>query len=237
MDARKSTGPPRGAIAVVVVGLIATLAAALLTTDAATGSATELFWEAKAPLPDSKPAPIPAGGAAQVSEAGIRVTEPNFSGYRIFRVAAVLKIGAGSAVGRGRVRCTARALGDAEIAQTPDLRASYPRSSEELIRQDLPERTLVEFNSHGTELATLPLGDAFDRFADERGIVVEWAPYRAGREGWQWGLPPGRPKQPLELGFASFWRTTGTPAARISCTIQTGSGSATIRIAGQLVEP
>ena len=228
--------PPRGALAVVAIGLVATFAAAFLATDESIGSAAELFWEAKAPLPDSKRVPIPGGGGMQLSEAGIRATEPNISGYRIFRVAAVLKIDAGAAVGRGRIRCTVQALSDAEIAQTPDLRASYPRSSEELIRQELPERTLVEFNSHGTDLATLPLGDAFDRFANEGGIVVEWAPYRVGRETWQWGLPSGQPSSPLELGFASFWRSTGTPAARISCTVETGAGKATVRTAGELAE-
>jgi hypothetical protein len=219
---------------VVALGLVATLAAALLSTDESLGSAAELFWEDRAPLADSRPAPIPGGGSMQIVEAGLRATEPNVSGYRVFRAAAVLRIDAGSAVGKARVRCSTRAPGGAEIAQTPDLRASYPRSSEELIRQELPERTLVEFNSHGTELATLPLGDAFDRFADERGVVVEWAPYRVGREGWQWGLPAGQPARPLELGFASFWRSPDRVAARISCVVETGAGRAVVHTAGEL---
>src|SRR5260221_6036212 len=97
MNAGKQTRPPRGALAVVAVGLIATLAAALLSTDEATGSAAELFWEAKAPLPDSKTAPIPGGGAMQISEAGVRVTEPHISGYSTYRVARVLRNEAGLA--------------------------------------------------------------------------------------------------------------------------------------------
>src|SRR5260221_799595 len=236
MKGGKQTGPPRGALAVVAVGLIATLAAALLSTDEATGSAAELFWEAKAPLPDSKTAPIPGGGAMQISEAGIRVTEPNISGYSIYRVAGVLKIDAGSAIGRGRLRCTTRVPGSAIVAHTPGSRASYPRSSsgESLIKQGVPEVVLVEFNSHGTDLGVLGLSDAFETFTDQPGVVVSWSPYRKGVQEWQWGLPAGRPAKPLELGFASFWRSTGTPAARISCTVETGAGKATARTAREL---
>jgi hypothetical protein len=238
MDAGKDTRPPRGALAVVAIGLIATLAAALLSTDAATGSAAELFWEAKAPLPDSRVAPIPGGGSMRLSEAGIRVTEPNISGYRIFRVAGVLKIDAGSAIGQGRLRCATRVPGNAIVAHTPGSRASYPRSSsgENLIKQDVPEVVLVEFNSHGTDLAVLGLADAFDTFTDQPGVVVSWSPYRKAVQEWQWGLPAGRPEKPLELGFASFWRSTGTPTARISCTVETGAGKATARTAGKLAE-
>jgi hypothetical protein len=230
--------PPRGALAVVAVGLVATVAAAALATEGPVGSAAELFWEAKTPLPDSRQAAIPGGGTMRLSEAGVRATEPNFSGYRLYRVAGVLTIGTGSAVGQGRVRCTTRVPGSALVAHTPGSRAAYPRSSsgESLTKQEVPEKVLVEFNSHGTDLAVLDLADAFDTFTDRRGVVVSWTPYRKGVQEWQWGLPRGRPAQPLELGFASFWRTTATPAARISCTVETAGGSATVRTAGALPE-
>ncbi|HSS05486.1 MAG TPA: hypothetical protein VLK89_09940 [Solirubrobacterales bacterium] len=236
MSAGTDTRPPRGAIVVIAIGLLATLAAALLSTDASTGSAAELFWEAKTPLPDSKTAPIPGGGAMRISEAGIRTTETNISGYRLFRVTGKLTIDAGSAIGHGRLRCATRVPGNAIVAHTPGSRASYPRSSsgENLIKQDVPEVVLVEFNSHGTDLAVLGLSDAFDTFTDQPGVVVSWSPYRKGVQEWQWGLPAGRPAKPLELGFASFWRSTGTPAARISCTAETGAGKATVRTAGTL---
>jgi hypothetical protein len=233
MEAGNETRPPRGALAVIAVGLIATVAAALLSTDQPIGAA-ELSWEDKAPLPDSRPAAIPGGGAMRLTEAGIRVSALNVSGYRLYRVAAVLKIGAGSAVGQGRVRCTMQVPRRAIVAQTPGSRASYPRSSEELIEQEVPEKALVEFSSNGTDLATVGLGDAFGSFADERGIVVEWAPFRLGQQIWQWGLPAGRPGKPLKLGFATIWRATGTPVAQITCTVETGAGTATVRTTGTL---
>jgi hypothetical protein len=238
MDAGKDSRPPRGALAVIAVGLVATLAAALLATDEPVGSAAELIWESKAPLPDSKPVAIPGGGSMRLSEGGIRASEENVSGYRIYRVASVLTIDAGSAVGRGRVRCSTHVPARAIATHTPGSRAAYPRSSsgENLTKQDVPEKVLVEFNSHGTDLGVLELGDAFDTFVDQPGVVVSWTPYRKGVQEWQWGLSPGKPKLPLELGFASFWRTPTTPSAQIVCTVQTGAGKATARTAGELPE-
>lgn len=219
----------------VAVGLVATIAAALLSTDKPIG-AVELSWERRAPLPDSKPTPIPGGGEMRLSDAGIRASEANASGYRLYRVAAVLDIDAGSAVGQGRVRCTTRSR--ALVAQTPGSRAAYPRSSSEddVTKQDVAEQVQVEFNSHGTELASVDLGDAFDRFSSERGVIVSWGAYREGAQVWQWGLPPGRPAETLKLGFASIWRGTAAPAAQISCTLETSAGTATTRTAGALVE-
>lgn len=230
----RDTRPPRGALAVIAVGLVATVAAALLSTSKPLG-AVELSWEQRLPLPDSEPAAIPGGGAMRLSDAGIRVTEANVSDYRLYRVAAALRIDAGAAVGQGRLRCAIRVPPRTIVAKTPSSRASYPRSSEELAEQEAPEVVLVEFNSHSTDLAVLELSDAIGkRFTEERGVVVEWAPYRIGQQVWQWGLPPGRPAERLVLPFASIWRTTGTPAAKIACTIETAGGSATVRTAGRL---
>ena len=121
------------------------------------------------------------------------------------------------------------------VAKTPNSRASYPRSSEELTDQPVPENSLVEFNSHSTDLALVELGDALgSRFTGEKGIVVEWAPFLPGQQVWQWGLPAGRPSEPLRLPFASIWRTTAEPGAKIACTVETEAGSATVRTAGTL---
>lgn len=226
---------PRGALVVVAVGLLASLAAALLTTDKSSGAAAQLEWAQKAPLPDSRPVAVPGGGGQmRLTEAGIRATGTNASGHALFRVAAVLAIDAGSPVGGGRIRCVLQGPRYSEVAQTPNLRATYPRSSEELVKQPVPGEVEVEFNSHGVELAALELGDAFERFASERGVKLEWPAYRVGRERWEWFLPPGPPSAPLRLGFASVWRTTAVPAAKISCTLTTSAGSATVRTGGAL---
>lgn len=172
----------------------------------------------------------------RLSDAGIRVTEANVSEYRLYRVAAILTIDAGAAVGQGRVRCSERVPPRTIVAHTPNQRASYPRpsESEELVKQEVPDRVLVEFSSHSTDLATVELGDAFKSFTDQRGVTVSWGDFRVGRQEWIWGLPAGRPAKPLRLGFASIWRTTAIPAARIACNVATGAGTATVRTAGRL---
>jgi hypothetical protein len=226
--------PPRGALAVIAVGLLATVLAAVLSTDQPIGAAT-LEWVEKSPMPDSGIAPIPGGGRMQLTEAGIRATEPNISDYTLYRVSAVLTIDAGSAVGHGRLRCVVHVPHGAEAAKTQKSRAAYPRSSEDLVEQEVSETSLVEFSSHSAELASVEIGDVLGkRYTGQPGIVVEWAPYQVGKQVWQLGLPAGQPKAPLRLPFVSIWRTTVTPAARMACTIETATGSTTVRTAGAL---
>lgn len=225
--------PPRGALIVIAVGLLASVLAALLSTDKP-GAAT-LEWVEEGKLPDSKVVAIPGGGQMRLSDGLIRATEENVSDYTLYQTSALLTIDAGSAVGQGRLRCVIRVPKRTIVAKTHSSRASYPRSSEELIKQEPPENSLVEFSSHSTDLALVEIGDAIgSRFTDEPGIVVEWAPFRIGQQMWQWGLPGGRPEADLRLPFASIWRTTTTPAARVACTVETGAGSATVRTAGSL---
>ncbi len=226
--------PPRGALIVIAIGLLATVAAAVLSTDEPIGAAT-LEWIEEAPMAKSKPAAIPGGGQMRLADAEIRSTEPNISDYTLFRVSAVLTIDAGSAIGHGRLSCTTHVPQRTLIAQTHKSRAAYPRSSEDLFEQDTPETSLVEFSSHSTELASVDVSDVFGkRYTTEKGIVVEWPPYRVGQQVWKLGLPSGRPKQDLELPFVSIWRTTAKPAARMSCTVENAAGSATVRTAGSL---
>jgi len=234
MADERQNRPPRGALIVIAVGLLATVVAALLSTDKPLG-ATTLEWVEERRMPDPAAVAIPGGGEMRLSGGLIRAAEPNIAEYSLFQVAAVLHIDAGSAVGRGRLRCAIRVSERTIVAKTPRSRASYPRSSEELVEQGVPENSLVEFNSRSTDLALVPLGDALGRaYADVRGIVVEWAPFRIGQQVWQWGLPSGRPEEPLRLPFASIWRTTTTPAARVACTIENAAGAATVRTAGTL---
>ncbi len=233
----QATRPPRGALIVIAVGLLACVAAALLTTDRSGGSAAQLEWAQKSPLADSQAVAVPGGGGQiRLTEAGIRATGTNVSGYELYRVAAVLEVGAGSPVGGARIRCSMRTPGGTEVAQTPASRASYPRSSEELVKQGVPENVLVEFTSNGSGLAVVAFGDAFKRFANERGIKLAWPAYRVGRERWEWFLPSGPPSKPLELGFAAVWKTTAVPAAHIACTLTTSAGSATVSTGGALAK-
>lgn len=237
MDDLFETRPPRGALAVVAVGLFATVAAALLQTTEPLGSA-ELEWEAKAPLADSRKAAIPGGGSMQLKEGGLRATELNAGGYRAYRIASVLEISPGAATGQARLRCAHRVPRSRTlIAHTPNSRGAFPRPSEEkdLLKQgDPPEQIEIEFSTHGGEFAVVGLGDAFAKYTTVPGVVASWSEYEPGAQEWQWGLPSGRPRQPLELGFASFWRTGGQPVARIECTLENSGGRAQVETRGKI---
>jgi hypothetical protein len=226
---------PRGALAVVAVGLVATLAAWLLSTDESGGAWVEVEWAARGALPDSRPARIPGGGAMRLEDAGLRVTEANINGERIFRLASVLRIDAGSAVGQARVGCAMRG-GGAELARTGDNRGAFPRSTSEesLTKQEVPDRVGLKFRISGGEYASLELGDAFEAYTAQPGVVGTWEKHRSDLMGWQWGLPEGRPERPTTLGFASFWKTTRAPSGSIVCSAENAVGKATVRTAGSL---
>lgn len=227
--------PPRGALIVIAIGLLATVAAAVLANENLAGSVATLEWVEKTPLPDSNKAAIPGGGEMQLTEAGIRSTEQNIGEYSLFRTSALLTISRGAAIGHGRLRCSIQVPKRTIVAKTHNSRASYPRSSEELFEQDTPETSLVEFSSHGTDLSSLEMSDVFgSRYTREKGIVVEWAPFQIGQQVWKYGLPAGRPQEDLALPFASIWRTTSKPAAKISCTVENSAGKATVSTAGKL---
>jgi hypothetical protein len=226
--------PPRGALIVVAIGLFATVAAALLSADKLIDVAT-LEWVEESKLPDSKRVAIPGGGEMQLTEAEIRSTEANVSEYTLYRTSALLTISAGSAIGQARLLCSIHVPKQTIFAKTHKGRAAYPRSSEELSEQEAPESSLVEFSSHSTEFALVELGDVVGkRYTREKGIVVEWAPFRIGRQAWRLGLPAGQPTEDLTLPFASIWRTTAKPAAKIACTIESSAGKATVGTAGKL---
>ncbi len=231
----KETRPPRGALAVIAVGLVATVAAAALANEHLSGEAAHLEWVQLKKLPDSKPAQVPGGGGQlRLTDAGLRTTGTNVSGYTLFRSAAMLVIDSGAPVGSARIKCAMHAPGGTEVAQTPDLRDSFPRSSDELTDQPVPETLLAEFASHGETLATIEVPDLPEFFSTEKGLKLEWPPYTVGTEHWRWFLPPGRPSRDLELPFYALWKATKPPAIEISCDLKTSAGVASVQTAGAM---
>src|SRR4249920_3036084 len=142
MGDESQSRPPRGALIVIAVGLLATVAAALLSTDKPLG-ATSLEWVEEASMPGPKTVAIPGGGEMTLSDGQIRSTEPNAGEYTLFRSSALLTIDAGSATGHGRLTCAISVPRRTIVAKTHDSRASYPRSSENLADQEVSDTSLV----------------------------------------------------------------------------------------------
>ncbi len=225
--------PPRGALIVVAIGLIACVVAALASTGKGSGEAAHLEWVQAGTGPDSKTAPVPGGrGEMQLTETHIRATGTNVSGYSLFTVGATLDVSAGAPIGGGRIRCAVTAHGGTEIAQSGGgLRATYPRSSAAgIYNQNVPETVLMDFSSHGSELADVEVLDRPRRFTSEQGVKLDWPAYEKGREHLHYFIA-GKPKRELRLPFFTIWRTTKPPAADLACTLETSAGKATVATA------
>jgi hypothetical protein len=223
--------PPRGALIVIAVGLVACVVAALASTGKGEGEAASLEWVEAGKGSDSKVVSVPGGkGEMQLTSTRIRATGTNVSGYSLYIVSSALTVTAGSPIGGGQILCTVKVPKGAEVAQSGgDLRGVYPRSSEEgIYSQEVPEAVRMDFSSHGTELAELEVPDRPRRFTTEKGVKVEWPKFEIGEERIKY-LIAGKPKQDLVLPFFTIWRTTDVPSAKIGCALETSAGTATAR--------
>lgn len=231
---------PRGAIVIVALGLVATLAAALLTTGKGAGEFAHLEFVQHAKVPDSKPVAVPGSSEAkmQLIDSAIQETGTNVAQYSLFRVVSTLRIDEGAPVGEGKIVCSTHAdrLGTL-IAQTHgELRATYPRSSEGLYGQNVEPTALIKFSSHGLEYAVLEFTDLPSHWTTAKGVKVNWPEYEEGTEHVEYFLPAGKLKEPLELPFYTIWKTTKAPAATIACTLKVAAGEATAETKGELTK-
>jgi hypothetical protein len=173
--------PPRGALILVAIGLVACLVAALVTVGKGEGESAQLEWVQLGTAAESKTVAVPGGkGEMQLLDTNIRATGTNVSGYSLFTAGATLKISAGAPIGGSRVLCSVKVGKGTEVAQSAGgLRGTYPRSSEEgIYNQEVPETVLMDFSSHSSELATLEVLDRPKRFTTEHGVKLEWPEWR-----------------------------------------------------------
>lgn len=231
-DSPPDTRPPRGALIVIAVGLLACVAAALLATDKGSGQSASLEWVKLDPVPDSRPVDVPGGGGSmRLIDGSIAATGTNVSGYSLFRVATTLRIDAGSPIGDARILCKTKAGPQTEIARSAEgLRALYPRSSESgIYSQGVPERLVMDFSARGGENVIVEAEDLRIRsFTTEKGVKLEWTKYQEGTEGLKYFIAGGKPSQDLDLPFFTIWKTTSLPSATVSCTVTTSAGKSTV---------
>jgi hypothetical protein len=230
--------PPRGALIVIAIGLVACVVAALASTGKGEGEATSLEWVQANDGPDSKAVAVPGGkGEMQLTDTRIRATGTNVSGYALYIAYSKLTVSGGSPIGGGRILCKVKAPKGTEVAQSSGgLRGTYPRSSEDgIYNQEVPETVLMDFSSKSSELAVLEFPDRPARFTTERGVKVEWPRYVVGEERIKYFVV-GKPEQDLELPFYTIWRSQDIPSAKVACTLETSAGEATASTAVVLRE-
>jgi hypothetical protein len=235
-EAPKDTRMPRGVLAIVAVGLLACVVAAVLTTGKGEGEAANLEWVQTAKMPNSKAVTVPGGTQQmQLAKGKVRATGTNVSGYSLFQVATTLRIDAGAPIGGARIRCATHGARGLEIAQSSNgLRTTYPRSSDAgIYGQEVPNTLLVDFSSHGSELAVLEVLEEPSRFTTAQGVKLEWPEYEEGTENLKYFLTD-KPEAVFKLPFFTVWKSTSAPSAKVSCELETSAGKATVRTAGSL---
>lgn len=227
-------GVPRGAVGVIGFGLLLTALCWWLTnTSIATGERLE--WQDSASMPDSEKAPLGQGGSIQIHNAEIVATRPNASNFNLYRVSGQLKLSTDDPQRRATAACTV-SVPKGVIFARKDRRAAFPQPSEDLIQQDVPDFIVVKFSAKGSEDVGVDLGDAFDAYANSGDIVAEWKAHQVGSQTWTWTIRAGNRDEPLDLGFAIFWRTEGDVAAgKIDCSAETVAGDkADVTTSGKL---
>ena len=224
---------PLGAIVIVVAGVLLSAAAALLSTDEFAGG-IHLEWDDSARIPDS--GSTSAGGvSAKIVSGEIDSTRLNASGYKLYQVKAGLRLETARQDDRATASCTIAVAPPSVLGRTPGKRASYPLPSDDLAAQDVPEGSIVRFYAKGTDTVVVPLSDALDSFTSAPGVKVEWGAYRQGEQTWNWVLTDvARHQHAVRLGFATLWRTTARPAAKISCRVIDGQRKVAARTVGRL---
>lgn len=230
MNAAKDS-VPRGAIAVVIVGLVLSVVTALLTIDEDEGG-ERIDWELSAEIPGSGPSSLGSEGSLEIADAKLDATRDNASGYSLFRVSGTAILDLGGYEGRSQARCTVRVPPRSVLARTPGKRAAYPLPSEDLRSQAVPELSVIRFNAKGSDLVGVEVEDAFDEFTNADPVKVEWAPYRQGEQAWEWVLEPAERSEPVRLAFMTMWRTPESAGARIACSATAGGESARTATSG-----
>jgi hypothetical protein len=229
---------PRGAIAVVVVGVIATIAAALLSSSGSGGSAAHLEWVQQRKLPDSKQVAVPGSPSSklQLVDAKIQSTGSNVAGYALFRVLATAKIDKGVKFDEGTTLLCSIHTGVLIAQSTGGLRMLYPRSSETgIYGQPVEEEVVAQFASHGHLAAVLLVNENLRaRYTTIQGVKLEWPEYEVGTAKLEYLLPQGTPKTTIELPFYAIWKSTKRPSASVSCELSSSAGKAKVETKGHL---
>src|SRR5205085_6942709 len=84
-DSADANRPPRGALVVIAIGLVACAVAALASTGKGEGEAASLEWVQSSKGPDSKSVAVPGGeGTMRLTDTNIRATGTNVSGYSLY---------------------------------------------------------------------------------------------------------------------------------------------------------
>ncbi len=221
---------PRGAIATVIVGLMVTLAVIAIDLTKGGGTAVEIEWDTVEAVDTPAPEELGSNGSFGLARTSIAAIAPIESGDLLFRIAGVVRVDSGGQAEPTGVRCDITSPAeDSRIAQTPGARAAWPRPSDELQVQEVPEASVAIFKARGADALFLPIRDVFRQFTDSAAVTnVDWDEYEQRNQSIIWDMPAGTGTGAATLGYSVIFRTIEKPKAEIRCTGFVGNTEATI---------
>lgn len=225
---------PRGAIAVVVVGVLLSLAIYGIGIRGG-GSSAEVKWQ----VVEKIVTPEQASKAGKNGELNMRRTTisalpPNGGGQSIFRIGGVAVVDSGKLP--TTVVCAVDSIADdTTIARTPNLRAAWPRPSDELQAQEVPESMVLKFNQVGNSILGVPIRDVINRYTNSASpTMAGWDTDVIGTQKWTWTMDKGSGPGPATLGYVVVFRTLTRPKADIDCSAKIGGETVSQRAEARL---
>ena len=208
---------PRPAIFVAIAGVVASLAIYGLSFVPGAGSVS-IKWDSNEPVA-SPPARQVGPGTFEVARTSLAALAPNDNGELLFRVAGVIRVDSGGP-NPIRVRCdiASRAAGDTEMARSTRLRAAWPKPSDRLQAQDVPETSFVRFESGDARKFDLPIRDVARRYVDtDAPTLVDWDGYVEDNQNWIWTMPEGTGTGAATLPWLVIFEAEDRPRGLIDC--------------------
>jgi hypothetical protein len=221
---------PRLAIATVVLGVVASLAIYGLSFVPGAGS-VKIDWDTTQAI-KSPPAQEVGTGSFGVSRTTLSAIAPNDDGLLLYRVAGVVQVDSG---GRKptRVRCDvfSRVNGDTRMARSTRLRAAWPKPSDDLIMQDVPETSFVKYRTGDSKKIDLPIRDVVRRYTDiSARVIVDWDGYTEDDQNWIWRMTEGTGAGAANLPWLVIFESEDRPKGTIECTATIDGKRASVKI-------
>jgi hypothetical protein len=226
IDKVKDGAPPRGAIFVIVIGLVGCLAASVLARDpGATGN--DVAFNSEAPLRDSAPASLAPGGRTQLINGWVSATDPNEENDRLFKVEISLNAHAGPGYRVTQIRCISEGPPGTHIPHASGKRAAYPTPTEDASIHAIREGASVEFPNGDAELAGVVLRKHFFHYELGGKAKVEWPGLAERHQVWIWKF--FKPAQKTRINWAIMWTASGGQKVTLRCIpTATGPGGKTV---------
>ncbi|MEK6251178.1 MAG: hypothetical protein AABM43_04405 [Actinomycetota bacterium] len=216
--------PPRGAVAVVVVGLLVTVAAVLLSRNPGQAGA-DVPYQTQTKFPESPPVAFGPGGNTQIVDGMISATAPNEVGDRLFTIETSLRAKAPAGAKIDSVRCQLRLPKGVHMGQSEGRRAAFPRplanTADDAIKDGVP----VDFTNGSEEQAGVTVRNVFFKYVVGGDPSVEWPNLNEGQHTWLWRYP--KPVTRTRDNFAVILVARGGETVPLACTPEAKAGTVT----------